>query len=156
MKYKTGYKNEDILINGVPEKLKKQFDAIIIGEIHHIWGYSNRNSNADEALGITGGMIGGALVGAVGGAVIGAVTADDGTKKKGIDYHNKGEMIVKNIKLIDTKTDDILWQGEINESIDEEGINSRPLDRDRVVLKLAETALPKLVNELEQIDLNVQ
>lgn len=97
---------EDIESGNIPKKLKKKYDAILIGKINHMYGYSTLGINEKQA-----GMYYG---------FPGKVLHDMLVKDKRFDY--RAEMELSELKLISTIDGKILWSGKVKRKIEKDNL----------------------------------
>ncbi len=129
------YSTDEIVKNGIPDKLKNNVDAILIGNIKHFYGYSEApQPNGAGYPGLAGYMLVEAM-------------------KKQVEYSYEGYTQLTDVKLINASDSKILWEGSIDESVkSENAVDKNPLAKTQVAAISFHGAINKLVRELGKIE----
>ncbi|NPU85912.1 MAG: hypothetical protein HPY65_15660 [Syntrophaceae bacterium] len=95
--------------------LGKEYDYVLMGKIKHFYGFYKALENTGSSgtalmIGVVGGVVGGAIGGAVAGAIAGAIVAD---QNNALSFKIEGNTALTDIKLMDLKSDRIVWSGEV-------------------------------------------
>jgi hypothetical protein len=127
---------EEIIKNGIPNRLINNVDAILVGNIKHFYGYSEApQPNGSGYPGLMGYMLVEAM-------------------KERVEYSYEGYSQLTDVKLIDTSNLRVLWEGNVDQNIkSESAVDKNPLTKTQVASRSFHGAINKLVKELDKLEI---